>query len=581
MVMKTTCIHFLIFLGIFLLPLQAFSIDDISVNASIDSTSLQQGWPIKGTLEITHNMNQVVDPLSAILDGKPLKIDLARNVQISPPSPLSVSFYQFSLPAKNKGSYTLTPISIKVDGKTYKTFPVSYEVQGPISLPPSAMGTKEEATLKLEAFIDGPKELYPGQLTRLVYRYVYQGNIALAKEVLPMLEAKGLLKVGRNVIKNYSEGNSSIFEISQEVQAVESGDFSWGPSSIEGTVYVQDPLGNQQFTDVKLSSEAPLVKLTVKPFPLEGKPASFNGAFGQFTWDVKLLTPAKISVGDPINLDAAISGKTSNWDRVLMPELCCQPGFSGFFKQSDLPPVGQIQGDSKHFAVNMNPLSPAIKSIPSIQFSYFEPESGKYKILNSAPIPLEVAPTQDISLAQANPALDSKSFQMRESVAEWMHIYKESPRLNKEKLLTLKVTDLINLPLGSWWVLWIIPLSLVILVLQYILKEYLKTRAGVVKVKTSRDLYAEMLKTPKGSALFFQLLKESLLLRMFELGLIDSPELNPEELRQEGMEGEVRDFLRRLDSLRYTSSLPDKVVYEQALKEGQELFKKLRDAKHA
>ena len=405
---KLSHLRRLLFLSIFF-PMNLFALADVSVNASIDPTTLYQGWPIKGTLEITHYANEKIDESSVLLERKTLKISLLRNVKISPESQLMVSIYQFTLPAHNKGSYILQPITVKVGGKSYKTLSSPYTVQGPITPPPGSPGGSLESTLKLEAFIDGPHELYPGQITKLVYRYVYQGNISLSQEILPMLEAKGLQKIERYETKNYTEGSASVFEIAQKVQAIKPGEFSWGPSSIEGVVYVEDALGNKQLTTTKLVSKAPAVQLTVKPFPLEGKPASFNGAFGRFTFQVSLTTPSKISVGDPINLDIAIAGQTSNWDSVASPELCCQPGFAGFFKLSDLPPISKMEGDSKHFMVNMHPMTSSIKSIPVIQFSYFEPESGRYTTLYSTAIPLSVAPMQDI--AQEPNALEQKAFQ--------------------------------------------------------------------------------------------------------------------------------------------------------------------------
>lgn len=559
-----------------LFPLQLFALGDISVSASIDPTTLAQGWPIKGTLEITHYTEEQVEESSATLEGKPLKISLLRNVKISPSSPLMVSIYHFTLPPQNKGSYTLAPISVKIGGKTYQTFPVAYDVKGPVSAAATAPGEAEKSTLKLEAFVEGPKELYPGQKTKLVYRYIYEGNIDLSKEVLPMLEAKGMQKIGRNEVKNYAEGNASVFETSQVVQALKPGEYSWGPSTIEGVVYVEDALGNKQFTTTKLTSEAPPVKVMVKAFPEKGKPASFNGAFGQFTFTVKLLSPAKISVGDPIVLDAAISGKTSNWDSVELPEICCQPGFGGFFKMSDLPSIGKMEGETKHFTINMNPLNPAIKSIPAIQFSFFEPESGQYKIALSVPIALSVAPMKDI--AQVEQSLSKKSLKSQETEQEWLQIYQQMPHL--PKMVPLDTEDLKNKSFGSWWALWLIPLCLLGLVFQFKLKDYLVNHACQKKAVTSDTLYQEMLKASAASPQFFQLLHQALLLRLFEQGVIPDSEVAPEDLPSEGKAGEVRSFLIHIDALRYTSKMTDSAIYKLALEKGKKLFAELKGRKN-
>lgn len=560
---------------VFYSPFALLALSDVSVNASLDSSTLNQGWPIKGTLEITHDESQKVDENSVQMDGKDLKVNLLRNVRIAPPSPLTVSIYQFTVPSKNKGAYTLPALSVKVGEKTYQTFSIPYEVQGPVALPQVSGGVPQKSLLKLEAFVEGPKELYPGQLTTLVYRYTYEGNIALSKETLPMLEAKGLQKIGRSEMNNYTQGNASIFEISQKVQAEDPGEFSWGPSVVEGVVYEEDALGNKQFTTQKLSSEAPPVTLTVKPFPLEGKPASFNGAFGQLDFQVTLTSPAKVSVGDPITLAGVISGQTSNWDSVKLPELCCQPGFGGFFKLGDLPPAGKMEAGKKHFSIELNALSPAIKSIPAIQFSFFEPETGKYKTLYSQPLAISVSPVQEISQVGQNAQQKQENFASQEKILDWLKIYKQMPELNMKNMFYLEPSDLKNKLFGSWWVLWLIPLSIALIPLQLKFKKYLEEQTYRRKMETSEEVYKNMLQAPATSPLFFQLLKKSLLLRLFEKGQIFSPSTGIETLSTEGQAGKVRDFLLHIDKVRYSGPFNEKDLYKEALEKGKELYKDL------
>lgn len=566
-------VHFILF--VWLYSARVLALDDISVNASLDSSSLSQGWPIKGTLEITHNENQKIDELSATLEGKPFKIALLRQVKISPDSPLLVSIYQFTLPPKNKGTYTLAPISILIQGKKYQTWPLPYDVQGPISVPSAPQGDSQLPTLKLEAYIKGPQELYPGQMTYLVYKYIYQGSIDLSKEVLPMLDAQGVQKIGRNDIKNYAEGNASVFEISQQVQAIKPGEFSWGPSTIEGVIYVEDALGNKQYTTTRLTSEAPVVKLMVKPFPLEGQPASFNGAFGEFTFDVGLVSSSTISVGDPLMLDVSIKGTTTNWDSVRLPELCCQPGFGGFFKFSDLPSTGQLKGDVKHFHVEMNALLPAIKSIPTIQFSFFEPSTSEYKILNSPPISVSVAPIQDISQPITKLNAHDHSFP---TDSEWRQIYQKVSPLDTH-LYALNYFDLINKIGGTWRILWLIPLSLLALAIQFKWRKYMLSRPFKVKNQNSQELHEEMLKVPQASSQYFHLLRQSLLSSLYEKKEIDHPHVSPEDLPSKGLAAEVKAFLIRVDSLRYTNAQSDQSIYDQTFQEAQNLYQKLQRGK--
>jgi hypothetical protein len=556
-----------------LLPLTLFSIDTVSINATLDSGSLNQGWPINGTLEITHDQNQKVDEGSVVLDGQPLKISLQRNVQIDPSNPLMVSIYNFSIPAKQQGAYTLNPISLKIGDKTYKTYPVSYTVQAPINLPQPSPSTAGESTnnasLKLEAFIQGPKELYPGQVTTLVYRYIYQGSIALSKEELPMLEADGVQMMGRKDIQNLAEGNSSIFQVSQKVQALKPGDYSWGPSIVEGTVYLEDAVGNKQFTSTILKSEAPAVKIQVKPFPEKNKPAPFTGAFGKFSVEAKLTTPAQISVGDPINLQIEIKGETTNWDAVTLPVICCQPGFGGFFKFSDLPPVGKKQEGSKIYSVDMNPISSAVKAVPVIQFSFFEPESGTYKTVTTQTIPLQVSPGQQVALNDQTqlPALE-KSL---DTASDWIRYYRKSTSTTPLDLNRLKPIDLLNWPIGRYWVLWLIPFGILAFIFQTQLKKKWEKESNKVKAITSKDLYRQLLNQKTGSSSYFQLLHQTL-----RLALEEKMQKKEEDESLLKLKQDVLNFLSGLDEKRYSKKIvSDKQIYEKQNATAQELFKKL------
>lgn len=568
--------YFLFFwLAVFYPLSNVVALSDISVNATLDSTTLYEGWPIKGTLEITHYSSEKVDETSTSMNGQPLKVSLLRNVQISPDSQLMVSIYTFTLPVQKKGTLTLPVINVTVGGKSYQTLSNTYEVQAPIAAPAiQASGPNENVFLKLEAFIEGPKKLYPGQMTRLVYRYIYAGNIDLSHEVLPMLDAVGVQKIGRYDIKNFTEGDKSIFEISQQVQALKPGTFSWGPSTIEGVVYITDSQGNKQYTSTKLKSEVATVELVIQPFPEKDKPASFNGAFGQFNWDIKLVSSSKISVGDPISLNVVITGKTSNWDSVQLPEICCQPGFSGFFRMSDLPPVGKVEGDSKHYLVEMNPLSPAIKSIPTLQFSFFEPEKGTYKTLFSNPIGIEVAAIKDI--AEGAPAdLRKGLIEPQETAQEWRQIYNQLPPLETSQVARLDSNDLENKKFGGWSSLWLIPLAIGLIIFQIKLKDILRLQAMQVKTTTSNELYEKMLAAPPASAAFFHYLYESLLLKLNEHGDIPSANISLDDLPQEGKTGLVRAFLMQIEVARYKNAKPDLEIYKQALEDGKNLFNEI------
>lgn len=239
----------------------------------------------------------------------------------------------------------------------------------------------KKTVFHLEATYKGPSPLYPGQRGILIYRIYFNTSIELTLSKLPFLEAKGFQKIGDIRIRETEKEGLSLQEIEQEIEAVSPGTFHLGPSIIEGN--------KQNGTKETLRSEAPELALVVAPFPKENRPISFNGAVGTFSLKSNLISPSEVILGDKIQMIIEITGK-GNLSNIRLPNLLCQPGFSGLFSLNDLPPAGDVEENSKRFVVELRPRSLLIEEIPSIQFSYFDPIKKSYYILHSPPIPIKV-----------------------------------------------------------------------------------------------------------------------------------------------------------------------------------------------
>jgi len=544
---------------------------DVKVTAEVDpNNAMVENAPLTTTIMITHPNTLKVDPNSFILEKSPLKVEFVRDVRISPASNLLISIYQFVLKGQPKGLHILPPIRVKVGGKQYESIASTYEILDkktpsasspnlPPTLPsrplPTTPSPPVQPALQLEALVDGPNPMYPGQRAKLVYRYLFSGSIELSKEYLPMLEPKGLRKIGDTEISDYTRGNLSVHEISQEVEAVDPGAFSFGPSYAEGLAY----------SKTKLHVEAPAITVTVKPLPTDGRPASFNGAIGNFTFKASLMGSGEVNVGDKFSLAIDISGK-GVLENVPLPDLCCQPGFSGRFRSNDLPPAGEIQGTVKHFTVELRPLSEDIKEVPSIEFSYFNPEIQKYVILQSSPIPIKVNPIKtqipdgNIPAAKSQPGENVPSNINKPALIEIEGNY------------VLDQASLHNQLFASWLDLLIIPLAIILLFVQIQLRRDFLKRKLQLKKEHSSEIFAQAMQTPSNSPLFFHLLNKAFLLRLVEKGELDSIDLAPENLSTQGAAGLVRAFLLNLEEIRFSGKGR---IDQSLLKEAENLFHKL------
>jgi len=584
--MVKICYTYLLFI---LMPIMAWGIDDnVKITTEMDVYDLMENKPLKGTVSVTHNDTNPVDVGSFKLGGEPLKVEFLRNVKFSANSPLIISMYHFEAPAKKAGLYMLPEVSAKVGSTVYKSFQVSYHVQAmkmapsvpaPATAPATAPAPEAPAaapavaqqqpagasTLRLEAVILGPTTLYIGQRTKVAYRFLYTGEIELSKEVLPLLDAEGLKKVGDKQNRDYQEGNLAIREFSQEVEAVKAGTFSYGPSIIEGRAY-KEISGKRVYDEKPLTSQAESVTITVLDVPGGGKPASFNGAIGEFTFTGRLTSNSQVTVGDKIQLHIEISGDPASISAVSLPELCCQPGFSGRFRPSDFPPVTSVQGNTKSFLVELRPLSTNIQEIPSIEFSSFDPATKKYVTIHSDSIPLKVVAEQTIpSQNQApTPETDAAATGAPTGTPKPIEIFGN---------YDLTSSDLSDLTGGNWWILLLIPVGGVLLSAQSKVREdWLKNR-DKVNVKLAQERFDEAMKEPVGSVEFYRKIKQAFLKRLVERHAIPSANVEAENLPADGVAGEVRALLLKLEENRFAG---DGKVDPQTSSEVRQLFDKLK-----
>ncbi|WP_036746641.1 BatD family protein [Parachlamydia acanthamoebae] len=553
-----------------------FCAEDVKVTAEIESDHAFAGQPLRGTIMITHDSQETVDAGSFMLNGKtPLKAQFQRDVRMAQGSPLVISIYLFTLDSQDKGLYVLPNIHVTVGGKKYQSALSSYEVHDAHASRPTAVPAKPSSTyeppsaappkstastntnvtpvLKLEAFVQGKSTLFPGERTQLVYRYVFNTDINLTKELVPMLDAVGMRKVGSKQIHDHTEGNFSIREIMQEVEAVKPGKYVYGPSLIEGYAGSERQL---------LSAPAPIVTVIVNELPQETTPKTFNGAIGDFTYQVKMLTPSTVQVGDKIQLSIQVTGK-GDLSTIKLPDLCCQPGFEGLFTQSDLHDSGKIQGDTVSFIAEMRPLSILVHEIPSIEFSSFNPQTKKYVIKRSAPIPLTVTESQP-DLQKETQVNAKEAWSPQNAKPHDIEIQGNEP-------LTRQNLD--NRFLATWWSLLLIPLGVGFLLFQIQLKKHLADMQRHSTISQSEQILKEALKNQHQPDLCFALITRALLTRLVEKKKIPTTEVTFGALPREGIVGEVREFLMQVEKMRF-SGHPE-VSVEEYLTKGKELFSKV------
>ena len=132
------------------------------------------------------------------------------------------------------------------------------------------------------------------------------------------------------------------------------------------------------------------VTINVKPIPVSNKPASFDGAVGLFSIAAKAVkNKATKNEGDV--LEITISGK-GNFVQLNPPVVDWPAGMEGFepsVKDSLQKTISPLTG-SRTYRYAFTTTNPGTYIIPAISFSFFNPDTGSYKTINTAALKVNI-----------------------------------------------------------------------------------------------------------------------------------------------------------------------------------------------
>ncbi|MCF7785241.1 MAG: BatD family protein [Prosthecobacter sp.] len=167
--------------------------------------------------------------------------------------------------------------------------------------------------------------------------------------------------------------------------------------------FFDDFFGQATEKPLTLHTDGAVVK--IKALPLQGRPANFTGAVGQFALSSEASTTSG-ATGDPLTLKVNVTGQ-GNFGRVSMNGLPASADWKSYNPSSKFEP-GDSSGTTgtKTFEQSIVPLKAGRQDIPAVSFSYFDPEKDAYVTKATDPIAVEIAANSATALA-ATPVPDS------------------------------------------------------------------------------------------------------------------------------------------------------------------------------
>ncbi len=345
--------------------------------------------------------------------------------------------FSYYLQAKSTGKFNIETASIVLDGKTFKTKPISIEVVKGSTTPnnnsSSAQGTiitqKDIGdNLFVTATADRQK-VYLGEPVIVTYKLYTRLNIASQMSVNKLPQYNGFwaeeLSTPNNITFSTEVFHGKQYRVGtlKEVSLFPSqtGELSVTPFELNVPVQIKsrksssgnifDDFFNDPFFDmgrtVNYDAKSNTLKVTVIPLPDKNVPPSFNGAVGSFSLNSS-IDKTTVKANEPVSIKLNITG-TGNIKLIDAPEVKLPAGFDKYEPKvsEQVNRNGSISG-TKKIEYLVIPRMSGKKEIPPIKFSYFDLNKKSYVTLETKPYDINVERGNESSNYASNSKEDIK-----------------------------------------------------------------------------------------------------------------------------------------------------------------------------
>lgn len=213
-----------------------------------------------------------------------------------------------------------------------------------------------------------------------------------------------------------------------------------------------------------LVTSAKPTTLKILALPEDGRPPGFAGWVGNFQLRAS-ASPTEVNVGDPITLSLSVTG-SEYLDHVELPPLAKDTGLEESFKIPDDMAAGVVTGTAKEFTQTIRPKSDDVKAIPSVKIPYFDPDTGRYAIAESNPIPLTVKATRILTAADVE-GQSGEAAAKKSELENWAqgiaHNYEGPEILDRQEY---RISKIVGSPL--WLAVTLVPFLAFVALLAYL-----------------------------------------------------------------------------------------------------------------
>lgn len=325
--------------------------------------------------------------------------------------------YTYVLRADNEGNFTIGPASITVNGQVVSSEPYSISVSGggggtassgqggQQSSSGGRAGTSDPQVDGQDLFvkaIPSKRSAYVGE--PVVFTYMLYTRVPVSQLSVSTIPSfggfwtKDCNETDRQSTQVVNGIQYTTYEIKKVVLIPQrAGRFTIEPMVVECVAQIEtrnnpsgydpfgffnDPFFSRSFTNVTKTLQTASVNFESKPLPEQGRPASFNGAVGNYNFSAS-IDRNELSTNEVFTLTMTVSG-SGNVELVNLPQPVFPPDFEVYDPRitNTVQATGQGMSGSKKVEYLVIPRRAGNFTIPEIEFSYYNPAQGQYLTQN-------------------------------------------------------------------------------------------------------------------------------------------------------------------------------------------------------
>jgi len=366
---------------------------DVSVSATVDQAHVAFGEAVTLTINVngSHSNPQVGFPRIDGLNIAGPSVNTSMSWVNGQTSQSVALTYQVA--ATRTGEFTIPSLDVNVAGKVYKTEPIKLVVDKP----GTQAGMQDTLFAKVRL---NSQQLYLGQTAPLDVIVFARGNLPVRGISGFSAEADGLgYKYNGNVKSGPQTINGvayNLYVIEGAISPTHTGTLNFGPCVIKAQLTAQsrnrtifdEMMGRVEVREVPVTLD--VVPIEVQPLPAADRPADFSGAIGQ--WNIEYTAkPTEVAVGDPITVTIKVTGN-GNIANVPALGLTGLDNFKAYDPSSKTTASELNTTGERVFQQVLIANDIAVKEIPAVRLSFFDPVAKAYKTITQGPLPVTINP---------------------------------------------------------------------------------------------------------------------------------------------------------------------------------------------